>query len=193
MRVVPRGSENLCVARFVAELIVQIARAPRLANFRAGERDRALQQIAFHNLIDDAGLERVGRADRIAHRAHLDSLRHTGQPRQTLRPSGTRDNSKLNFRLANLRRRNSHAIVARHGRFESTTQRRAVNGRDNGLRAIFHAIQNAHEAGPALSIATGSDLSKLANIGAGDESAPAANQHDGFHRVVFFELPQCRR
>ncbi len=186
---IPGESENRSIRLFVAQLPVQIARAAgRCADFGARECHRALQQIAVHNLIHDAGFESGRGAHRIARGAHFHRFRDTGQPRQTLCSGGARDNPELHFRLTHLRRGNRHPIVACHRGFQSSTERGAVNRRHNRLGIVFHAVQYAHEAGSLFAISPGRDFPEFADVRAGDERSASADQHNRLYRVIFFEF-----
>ena len=69
----------------------------------AQESDRALQQIAIDDPVDDSEFERFFRADRIAVGAHLRGLGDAGQSRQPLRARRAWNYAQLDFRLADLR------------------------------------------------------------------------------------------
>ena len=75
-----------------------------------------------------------------------------------------------------------------HGGFEATAERCSVNSGNDGLGRFLDAVQDAVESRPAAAIGARSDLSELADVSSGNESAPAAYQHHGFRTVVFFEL-----
>ena len=62
-----------------------------LAGDLARESHRACQQIAFDQLVHDAGLERVLRLDRISAGTHLNRFGDTGQSRQALRSRRRRE------------------------------------------------------------------------------------------------------
>ena len=104
----------------------------------AGESHGAVQQVAVDQLIHDAGLQRVGCLDWIAVGAHLNCLGDAGEAGQALRASGSGDEAEFHFRLSDLRAGRGHAVVAGHGHFQSAAERRAVNGHDDGLGAVFY-------------------------------------------------------
>src|SRR5205085_8197812 len=96
-------------------------------------RDRVRDELTLDEAIDKAAGERVLCADRIAGRAHFERLpnpRHSGQP---LRSARARQEAKLHFRRAQLRRRNRNAIMAGERDLEAAAERRPVDRGHYGL------------------------------------------------------------
>ena len=73
------------------------------------------------------------------------------------------------------------AIVRAQRRLQAAAQRRAVQGGDDDLGAVLHGGDDVVQAG-ALG-----RLAELADVGAGDEGAAAADQHDGVDVGVLAE------
>ncbi len=142
-----RRGKNRRVLLRRAELVGALA---RLAHWFAGhlfrERNRACQQLALDEPVDNSELQRVVRFDGISVRTHLDGLGHARQPRQTLRAGRAGNNPELYFRLADLRAGNRHAIVSGHRQLQTAAERGAVNGHDHRLAAILDAKQQRLES-----------------------------------------------
>ena len=132
--------------------------------------------------------ERVLRGDGIARGAHLHRFRHTCQPRQPLRSRRSWNDAQFDFRLAHLRRRYRHPIVAGHRRFQAPAERSAVNRCHDWFGTALHAIEHAQKTRALPAIAARCDLAEFFDIRAGDEGTTSADQHNGLHGVIFFEL-----
>jgi hypothetical protein len=113
----------------------------RTADDLARERDGASRQVAFNELIDQPGAQRVGGVNRLAGHAHLDRLLHTDEPRQPLRTFGARNNPEIDFGLTHSSLRNGHTIVSGHGKLEPAAERGAVHRDDNWLGTLFDKPQ----------------------------------------------------
>jgi len=83
--------------------------------------------------------------------------------------------------------RQSHAVVASHRRLEAAAERCPMDRGDHGLGGVLDALQHDVQTGSALAIAAGGDLPELFDVGPGDEGPSAADQDDGFYRVVALE------
>ena len=138
-------------------------------------------------LIHDAGFQRVLRLDRIAACAHLNRFGDAGQARQALRAAGAGNEAELHFRLANLRIGRGHAVVAGHGQFQSAAESGAMNGHHDWLGAVFDLQQQREQSGAGLCLARG-HLAEFFDVGAGDESAPAADDDGGDHSRILLDL-----
>ena len=71
-----------------------------------------------------------------------------------------------------LRARHRNPVVAGHGGLQAAAQGMTVNGRDDGLRAVFKHLSQAHGL-------RASRLAQMLDVGAGDEPAPGADEHHG--------------
>ena len=78
----------------VSQLVAEVARLSRWAaagRHFAGKGNRAGQQIAVDDAIDNAELGGLGRTDRLAAGAHFGRFGDAGQPRQPLRAARARE------------------------------------------------------------------------------------------------------
>ena len=96
-----------------------------------------------------------------------------GQARQALGAAGARQQTEVDFRQAEAGGGQRDAIVRAQRRFEATAQRRAMQRRHDQLGRILHGGDDVVQVGARRRLA------ELADIGAGDEGAAAADQHDG--------------
>ena len=85
-----------------------------LGQHLAGERDRAGDQIALDDLVDQAGRERVLRRDRIARQDHRQRLLDADEARQALRAAGARNEPELDLGQAEPRAGRRDAEMAAH-------------------------------------------------------------------------------
>ena len=139
-----------------------------ISAFAAGRR-------AFDDFLDQAVLERFRRADRIAANDHLDRKLRADRARQTLRATGARQQTELHFGQAEPRFLDRDAIVACQRNFETATERGTMDRSDDRLRRLLHEFENLGETGRLRRLA------EFGDVGAGDEGAAAAGQHDGLH------------
>jgi len=151
------------------------------------ESDSAWQQVAVNQLIDDAGLQRIRRFDRIAIGAHLDRFGDAGEARQALRTSRSRNEAEFHFRLSDLRAGDGDAIVARHGHFQAAAEGGAVNRHYHGLGAVFYFQQKREQAGAGLCLAR-SHFCEFFYVSARDKSAAAPNHHRCAYGPIFIDL-----
>src|SRR5260370_16605148 len=114
---------------------------------------------------------------------HLAGLGNPRQPRQPLRPACARNNAELHFRLANLRTRSSHAVVAGHCQLQASAERHTVNGHNHRLRAIFDLPQQREQAGSAILLPR-SYLAKLLDIRAGDKCPTGTDEYSSLDTFV---------
>ena len=159
----------------------------RLARDLAGEGHGAFQQIAFNQLVHDAGLERVLRLDRISARTHLNRFGDAGQPRQALRARCSWNEAELHFRLSDLRAGRSHAVVAGHGHLQAAAKGGAVDRHHHRLGAVFNLQQQREQSRTRSSLALG-HLGEFFDVRAGDKSAAAADDHGRDHSRVLLDL-----
>ena len=144
------------------------------------------QQLALNDFVEDAGRECVGGFDRFAARAHLGGFRHAGQPRQPLRAAGTGNQSDLDLRLADLRVRARHAVMARHRHFQSAAEPGAVDGDHDRFRAVFQCGEQRVE--PDIErLQARREFAELLDIRPAAEGPTAADQDDGLDGRVLPE------
>ncbi len=139
----------------------------------AREGDRALAQLALlDELVDHApgvrllGAERRSRKDRLQRRLRAD------QARQALRAAGAGDEAELDLGQAELGRGNGDAVVADQRDLEAAAERCAVDRGDDRLRAVLDRGLRVRQARAR------ERLAEFGDVGAGDEGAPGADQHD---------------
>ncbi len=168
---------RLAARRF--DLVVEIAdfaqRHLRVDDL-AGESERAVAQFSLvGQRVDDAPLERLPGAERRSRQDGVERIFNAAQTRQPLRSAGAGNEAELDLRQAEFCRRYRDPVMADQSRLEAATQRRAMNGGDDGLRAALQRGLDFRHAGAFRRFA------EFRNVGAGDEGAAGANQHDGFH------------
>ena len=137
----------------------------------ARERNRGLTQIAVHDAIDDACLERACGRDRLAVGAHLERQRRAAQPRQTLGAAGAGDDAEQHFGLADARVASRDAVVTAHGDFVAAAERDAVDGGDDRLGGSPRDASAARACRRDRS----SDCSRVFSVAKTLMSAPAMN------------------
>src|SRR6266566_598291 len=134
----PSGGENGSVLLRSAELVFALACFRRgLSRNFAREGDGTGQEIAINQTVENSRLQGVLRLDGIAFRAHLHGLCDSGKARKPLRSRGARDEAKLHFRLADLRVRNSDAVMSGHRQLQAAAEGSSVNGHNQRFAAIF--------------------------------------------------------
>ncbi len=127
-----------------------------------------------------------GRPDTIRSSATFDP----GQPRQALGAAGTGREAQIDFRLADLRAGHDHPVVTGHRRFQATAQGVTVDRGNHRLGAGFKGRDDVGE----LLFAVGPGQGEVADIGAGNEPAPRADQHDRLDVILGIGLwPRPRR
>ena len=160
--------------RELAVVVAQLAQRALLRQHLAG-KGFAAGGGTFDDFLDQAVLQRVLGADRIAADDHLDREFRTDRARQALGAAGPRQQAELHFGKAELGLLGRDAKVACQSDFETTAERGAVNGGNDRLRRILHQRQHFDEPGRLRRLAEFSD------VGAGDEGAAAAGQDDRLH------------
>ena len=138
-----------------------------------GVGDRALQQVAFDDGIDDALALGLGGRDVTARQDGVERVLGAGEARQALGATGARQQAEMHFRQAHARGRQGDAIVRAQRRLEAAAQRRAVQRGHDQLGRVLHGCDDV------VQVRARRRLAELADVGAGDEGAAAADQHDG--------------
>ncbi len=172
----PEGVEHAGVGARRGELVVHLGdllERPLLGDDALGEGDRAGAQVVAHDLVDDAHLLGPRGPHGIAADDHLERSLDSGDAWQALGPARPGQKPKLDLGQAHLPRSHGDAVVAREADFEAAPERRAVNGRDDGLGAAFDGIEHAVESRRL------GRLAELADVGARDEGAAAAYDDHG--------------
>src|SRR5262249_55061084 len=169
-------AEDLGLAARGGDLVAQVthlAQRSLLVDDALGERNRARAEVALDDLVDQTEPLRLFAADGIAPDDHRQRLVDADEPRQSLRPAGTRDETELDLGLAEPRRLHRDTPVTRHRHFEPATERGAVNGGDDRLRAALDDLLHLRQRRLLRRLA------ELGDVGAGDERAPGARDDDG--------------
>ena len=143
--------------------------------------DRALQQVALDDRVDDALALGFGRRDVAAREHGVERVLRAGETRQALGAAGARQEAKMHFRQAHARGRERNAIVRPQRRLEAAAQRRAMQGRHDQLGRILHGRDHVVQVRPRRRLA------ELADVGAGDEGPAAADQDDGVDAGILAE------
>src|SRR5260370_17204954 len=107
-------------------------------------------------------------------------------------PGCGRDDGELQFRLANLRTRSSHAVVAGHCQLQASAERHTVNGHNHRLRAIFDLPQQRQQAGSAILLPR-SYLAKLLDIRAADKCPTGTDEYCSLDTFVLDDFLDCLR
>ena len=123
----------------------------------------------------------------IAGGAHFERLLHSGDAREPLRSSRSREQPKLDLGRTELRGRIGNAVMARKRDFEAAAERGAVDRRDDGLAAIFNGVD--HRGKPRLL----RRLAELGDVRARKKSLAFAGDDDGIDGVVGLRLRRSRR
>ena len=145
----------------------------------AGKGDRiGLERVLADNLVDQPGLERLLRRDRIADRGHFERQRYARDPRNPLGSAGTGEQAELHLGRPDLRRRHRDAVMTAQRHLAPAAQRSAVDRGDDGLVGGFDHVDHGAEA---------RFLHRLAEFGdvrAREERASVAPDHDRLDAVV---------
>ena len=141
--------EDLLVAPIGFDLVGFVADLPGLPS--VGEhllrkRDGPFHHVAVDHLVDDAQRLRLRCRNGIAGENEAERLLGTDQPGQTLSAAGARQQTQLDLRQANRRRRCRYPVVAAQGHLETAAECGAVDGSDDGLAAALHHHQRFLQA-----------------------------------------------
>jgi hypothetical protein len=148
-----------------------------LGHDAARERNRSFLQLAFRReLVDQPHGQAILGRNVLAARHHLQRLLDARDAGKALRAAGPGEQSQVNLRQPATRARYCDAVVCAKGDFKAATQSRAMDGRDHRLGRVFHHLLHVEQACAFLLSA------ELADVGAGDEGAALANQHDRLDR-----------
>ena len=170
----PEVREQVGIALCLLELLVTISdlrQRPAFVGSFASQGYRASFEV-LDNLIDEAAHQRFTCADLIAACHHLECFRHTRDTREALGTAGTREESELDLWKPELCRLDSDPVVRTQRYLEATAERRAVNCRNNWLRAVLHGVLHLWQVwAEALS-------AELRDVSSCDEGATVADEHD---------------
>ena len=170
--------EDLRMAARGLHLLVDVAhllQRPVLGDDLLREGDGAGAQLAFrHDLVDQAHLQARLARHVLARRHHLQRLLRPHDARQPLRAAGAGQQAEIDFRQAAAGGGHGHAVVTGERHFQAAAQRRAVDRGDHGLGRILDRVLHVEQARALRRLA------EFGDVGAGDEGAAFADEHDRF-------------
>ena len=97
-----------------------------------------------------------------------------------------RNDPQLHLGLAHLGGTQRDPVMASLGNLQASAKRGSVNRGHDRLRRSFQCIDHRNQPRAAPFLA-GRDLSELLDVGSGNESSPAADQHDRRHVAIASE------
>ena len=154
------------------------SRQDRLVHYPHCVGDGGVAQFpAFHQLVQNAKLQRFRSRHMAARDDHLQRGLGADQAGQALRAATGRQDADQDFRQAQLRARHGEAVVAAERVLQAAAQRVAVNRRHDRLGTCLQ-----HVMGPARD--RRAPLAEAAYIGAGDEGPAGPDQDHGVHLRV---------
>ena len=127
------------------------------------------------DFLDQPVLQRFRGADRVTADDHLDRQFRTDRARQPLGATGARQQAEFDLGQAEPCLFGGDAEMTGERYFETAAERGAVYSGDDRLRRVLHRHQHFMQAGRLRRLA------EFGDVGAGDEGAAAAGQHDGLH------------
>ena len=125
----------------LAVVVAQLAQRTLLGQHLAG-KGLAARGRTFDDFLDQAVLQRLRGADRIAADDHLDREFRADRARQALRAAGTRQQAELHFGQAEPGVLGGDAEMAAERDLEAAAERGAVNRGDDRLRRVLHRDQH---------------------------------------------------
>ncbi len=145
---------------------------PVLVQHALGESGGGLAEIARRQLVDQPGGQRGLGVDHVAARNHVEGEFRADESRQALGPAAAGDEAELDLGQAQPRLLGCDAPMAAQGELQPAAQRGAVDGGDGGLGAALE--RGGERPGHRLD----ARLVQFGYVGAGDEGAPGAGEHD---------------
>ena len=129
---------------------------------------------------------RLGRLDRVAGDDDLQRCLRADQARQALGAARPRHKAALHFRQAQIRICHRHTRMARKRHFQTTAERRAMNGGHRKAGEAFKLLKHFGEGGRHTWLA------EFGHLGARAEHAPGADNHHclgaggarGLHAII---------
>ena len=167
-------------------VVAQLAQRALLGQHFSG-KGFAARRRTFDDLLDQAVLERFRRRDRIAADDHLHREFGADRARQALGAAGARQQAELHFGQPEPRLLGGDAVVACQSDFETAAERGAVNGGNDRFRRVLHRDQHFGQAGRLRRLA------EFGDVGASNEGAAAAGQHDRLYFRVGDRRSSCIR
>ena len=128
------GEECGGIAGELGLLVAQPAQWPLLRDDLACEGERAPEEVALGDLVDQAG-GRLVRGNRVAGDHHVERRLRVDRARQALRAAGAGQDPELHFGQRELRAGRGDAVVAAERELEPAAHRDLVDRRDHRFRA----------------------------------------------------------
>ena len=149
----------------------------------ARKTNRALDEVAVDDAIDQTGGVRITGLERLSGHAHVERFPDADEARQPLRALGARNDPEVDLRLPDQGIRHGDPEVSGHGDLETAAERGAMNRHDHRLGAVFDPRQERVHVARRLAVAPRRALEAV-DVGAGDERPAGAHEHDRRYRVV---------
>ena len=163
--------------------VAQPAQRRTVVDELASEGDGVgLERVFADERVENAELDRFGGRNVPSADDQVESALETDEPRHALRASSRRKNAELDLGQTDFCRRHGDAVVAAHRRFESASERGAVNRGDEGL------LQGLHLQTDVVGVGRQARLAELFDVGSRDERPALAQQYDGTDGVVADEM-----
>jgi len=147
------------------------ARQPALGD-RRRQRAGGGQEVRLHDVIQDPGLQCLTGGENFSLADQPDGRRDPGQARQALGAAGARYDAEPRLGQAEGRGRRGEPAVASERDLEPAAQGRSVDGGDHGN---VEGFDRRHHLGQVRRLGSGIHF---ADVGAGDEAAGSAGDHD---------------
>ena len=154
------------------------------------QRQRAFQQIALRDFIDQPERLRLLGRNRVAAGHHLHRIRHRYDARQALRAAGAGQDAELDLGQAEQRLGRGDPVVAGERELEAAAEREAADRGDERLRHLVLAVVDVGQVGlDARAV-------ELLDVGAAGERLRRADEDHCLDRgilVGFLEVLHDRR
>ena len=142
-----------------------------------GEVARRILERVFGDRIEQTRALEGGRGNRRTGHDHVERRFEADEPRKTLGPSGTRDQTQLHFGKSDLGVRPCHAVVTSEREFESSTHAGAANRGDHRRAGPFDDVHHRGQERIGIERAAG----KFLDVCAAREGALIADDDDDPH------------
>ena len=160
-----------------------VPRARMRARPRAGacrEIHGRCQQVAVRQAIDQRRLREHRRRDGLAAQDHVQRGLDANQPREPLRPAGSRQETELDLGQAELRVLVHHTVMATERELETAAKREPRHGRHDRLRRRLERRDHVAQVRGGLH----RRRTEFLDVGARRERRIAADQHDRPRRRI---------
>ena len=157
------------------------------------DRLGACDQVGCRNdFVDESDAMGLLRADHLSGKDELQGAAFSDQSRQALRAAAARNESQLDFGLAELRVVHRDPDGASHRRLAAAAERKAIDRRDHRLAEVLDEIEDLLPETAGLLRLERRGMRELADVGARDECFVAgARQDDAAHCRVISRVLEC--